>query len=198
MNNLNKKYNNDLTEKESLLKKIENYKLMNYELQKTIDDYGNELNSKISDLNNISYTRSEVENNNIKLNNDKEFLLTILLRLTKLFSHSNIYDIVTDVFKNNKNIKDSNYQNEMNHKLLQELQRCEDYVNMLKENDLQANYLNLKLNQEIQDLNLEKLRNQTNMHTYSVDSNDINDDYKNNNFNTVNNNNYWLDYSRFK
>ena len=198
LNNLNNKYNNDLTEKESLLKKIENYKLMNYELQKTIDDYGNELNSKISDLNNISYTRSEVENNNIKLNNDKEFLLTILLRLTKLFSHSNIYDIVADVFKNNKNIKDSNYQNEMNHKLLQELQRCEDYVNMLKENDLQANYLNLKLNQEIQDLNLEKLRNQTNMHTYSVDSNDINDDYKNNHFNTVNNDNYWLDYSRFK
>ena len=198
LNNLNNKYNNDLTEKESLLKQIENYKLMNYELQKTIDDYGNELNSKISDLNNISYTRSEVENNNIKLNNDKEFLLTILLRLTKLFSHSNIYDIVADVFKNNKNIKDSNYQNEMNHKLLQELQRCEDYVNMLKENDLQANYLNLKLNQEIQDLNLEKLRNQTNMHTYSVDSNDINDDYKNNHFNTVNNDNYWLDYSRFK
>ena len=195
LNNLTNKYNNDLVEKENLLKQIDNYKLMNYELQKTIDDYGNELNSKISDLNNISYTRSEVENNNIKLNNDKEFLLTILLRLTKIFSHSNIYDIVTEVFKNNKNNKDSNYQNEMNHKLLQELQRCEDYVNMLKENDLQANYLNLKLNQEIQDLNLQKLRNQTNLHTYSVDSNnDINENYPKNSFNTFNNSNYWLDY----
>ena len=195
LNNLTNKYNNDLVEKENLLKQIDNYKLMNYELQKTIDDYGNELNSKISDLNNISYTRSEVENNNIKLNNDKEFLLTILLRLTKIFSHSNIYDIITEVFKNNKNNKDSNYQNEMNHKLLQELQRCEDYVNMLKENDLQANYLNLKLNQEIQDLNLQKLRNQTNLHTYSVDSNnDINENYPKNSFNTFNNSNYWLDY----
>ena len=195
LNNLTNNYNNDLTEKENLLKQIENYKLMNYQLQKTIDDYGNELNSKITDLNNISYARSEIENNNIKLNNDKEFLLTILLRLTKLFSHSNIYDIVNDVFKNNKFNKDTKYHNEMNQKLLQELQRCEDYVNMLKENDLQANYLNLKLNQEIQDLNLQKLRNETNLHTYSIDDNGINGNYKTNSFNTLNNNNYWLDYS---
>ena len=195
LNNLTNNYNNDLTEKKNLLKQIENYKLMNYQLQKTIDDYGNELNSKITDLNNISYTRSEIENNNIKLNNDKEFLLTILLRLTKLFSHSNIYDIVNDVFKNNKFYKDTKYHNDMNQKLLQELQRCEDYVNMLKENDLQANYLNLKLNQEIQDLNLQKLRNETNLHTYSIDDNGINGNYKTNSFNTLNNNKYWLDYS---
>ena len=179
-------YNKDLSEKEELLKQIENYKLMNYQLQKTLDDYGTELNSKISDLNNISYTRSEIENKNIKLNNDKEFLLTILLRLTKLFSHSNIYDIVNDVFNKKFNEKDSAYQNSMNQKLLQELQRCEDYVNMLKENDLQANYLNLKLNQEIQDLNLKKLRNETNLQTYSIDSPEIGNNNKTKSFNSLN------------
>ena len=179
-------YNKDLSEKEELLKQIENYKLMNYQLQKTLDDYGTELNSKISDLNNISYTRSEIENKNIKLNNDKEFLLTILLRLTKLFSHSNIYDIVNDVFNKKLNEKDSAYQNSMNQKLLQELQRCEDYVNMLKENDLQANYLNLKLNQEIQDLNLKKLRNETNLQTYSIDSPEVGNNNKTKSFNSLN------------
>ena len=202
INNLSTNYKNDLNEKENLLKEIDNYKLMNYQLQKTIDDYGNELNSKIADLNNISYNKSEVENANIKLNNDKEFLLTILLRLTKLFSHSNIYDLVNDVFNNSKfNDKDSKYQSDMNQKLMQELQRCEDYVNMLKENDLQANYLNLKLNQEIQDLNLEKLRNETKMQTYNTDINNYESNEnrsKNNSYrtlNTVNNNGFWTEYS---
>ena len=199
MNNLTNNYNNDLAEKENLLKQVENYKLMNYQLQKTVDDYGIELNSKITDLNNLSYNRSAAENKNLKLNNDKEFLLTIVLRLAKLFSHSNIYDIVNDVFNNSKyEDNDSGYQNRMNQKLLQELQRCEDYVKILKENDLQANYLNLKLNQEIQDLNLQKLRNETKYQTYSIDDNEIN---KSNKFksidslNTLNNNNYFLDYN---
>ena len=199
LNNLTNNYNNDLAEKENLLKEIDNYKLMNYQLQKTIDDYGIELNSKITELNNISYNRCEMENNNIKLNNDKEFLLTILLRLTKLFSHSNIYDIVNDVFNNSKfNEKDKEYQNKMNQKLLLELQRCEDYINILKENDLQANYLNLKLNQELQDLNLQKLRNETKMPMQNYSSDNINN-FNNiskdiHSFNTLNNTNYLMNY----
>ena len=195
LSNMTNNYNKDLTEKENILKEIENYKLMNYQLQKTIDDYGVELNKKISDLNNISYTRSEIENKNIKLTNDKEFLLTILLRVTKLFSHSNIYELVNDVFNNSKfNDKDLEYQNHMNQKLLQELQRCEDYVNMLKENDLEANYLNLKLNQEIQNLNLQKLRKENLPYIYNINS-DINRRNKYS-FNTLNNNKYFLDYSQ--
>ena len=57
-----------------------------YQLQKSLDDYGTELNNKINDLNNLLYDKSEIENNFIKLNKDKQFLLTILLRITKLFS----------------------------------------------------------------------------------------------------------------
>ena len=195
LSNMTNNYNNDLTEKENIIKEIENYKLMNYQLQKTIDDYGVELNKKITDLNNIAYTRSEIENKNIKLTNDKEFLLTILLRVTKLFSHSNIYELVNDVFNNSKfNDKDLEYQNHMNQKLLEELQRCEDYVNMLKENDLEANYLNLKLSQEIQDLNLQKLRKENLSHIYNINS-DINRRGKYS-FNTLNKNKYFLDYSQ--
>ncbi len=35
---------------------------------------------------------------------------------------------------------------------MKELQRCQDYVNILKENDLQTHLLNLKLNQEIEEV----------------------------------------------
>jgi len=143
---LKNKYDNEIKEKEDLINQIDNIKMMNYQLQKTLDDYGTELNNKINDLNNISYDKTEIENNNIKLNNEKQFLLTILLRITKLFSLSNIYDLVKNIF-NKGNIR--NNENDFNEKLVEELQRCQNYVNALKENDLQAHLLNLKLNQEI-------------------------------------------------
>lgn len=143
---LKNEYDNEIKEKEDLINQIDNIKMMNYQLQKTLDDYGTELNNKINDLNNISYDKTEIENNNIKLNNEKQFLLTILLRITKLFSLSNIYDLVKNIF-NKGNIR--NNENDFNEKLVEELQRCQNYVNALKENDLQAHLLNLKLNQEI-------------------------------------------------
>ena len=143
---LKNEYDNEIKEKEDLINQINNIKMMNYQLQKTLDDYGTELNNKINDLNNISYDKTEIENNNIKLNNEKQFLLTILLRITKLFSLSNIYDLVKNIF-NKGNMR--NNENDFNEKLVEELQRCQNYVNALKENDLQAHLLNLKLNQEI-------------------------------------------------
>ena len=146
INKLKNEYDNEIKEKEDLINQIDNIKMMNYQLQKTLDDYGTELNNKINDLNNISYDKTEIENNNIKLNNEKQFLLTILLRITKLFSLSNIYDLVKNIF-NKGNIR--NNENDFNEKLVEELQRCQNYVNALKENDLQAHLLNLKLNQEI-------------------------------------------------
>ena len=115
-----------------------------------MDDYGTELNNKINDLNNLAYDKTEIENKNIKLNSDKQFLLTIILRINKLYSLSNIYELVTNLF-NKGNI--TNNANDYNEKLVKELQRCQDYVNILKENDLQTHLLNLKLNQEIEEVN---------------------------------------------
>ena len=150
LNKLKNEYDNELKEKEDLINQIDKCKMMNYQLQKTLDDYGTELNNKINDLNNLSYEKAEIENNNIKLNNEKQDLLTLLIRVTKLFSLSNIYELIQNIF-NKGNI--TNNQNDFNEKLVEELQRCQEYVNMLKENDLQTHLLNIKLDKEIQDFN---------------------------------------------
>ena len=150
LNKLKNEYDNELKEKEDLINQIDKCKMMNYQLQKTLDDYGTELNNKINDLNNLSYEKAEIENNNIKLNNEKQDLLTLLIRVTKLFSLSNIYELIQNIF-NKGNI--TNNQNDFNEKLVEELQRCQEYVNMLKENDLQTHLLNTKLDKEIQDFN---------------------------------------------
>ena len=150
LNKLKNEYDKELKEKDDIINQFDNCKMMNYQLQKTLDDYGTELNNKINDLNNLAYDKTEIENKNIKLNSDKQFLLTIILRINKLYSLSNIYELVTNLF-NKGNI--TNNANDYNEKLVKELQRCQDYVNILKENDLQTHLLNLKLNQEIEEVN---------------------------------------------
>ena len=149
LNKLKNEYDKELKEKDDIINQFDKCKMMNYQLQKTLDDYGTELNNKINDLNNLAYDKTEIENKNIKLNSDKQFLLTIILRINKLYSLSNIYELVTNLF-NKGNI--TNNVNDYNEKLVKELQRCQDYVNILKENDLQTHLLNLKLNQEIEEV----------------------------------------------
>ena len=148
LSKLKNEYDKELKEKDDIVNQFDNCKMMNYQLQKTLDDYGTELNNKINDLNNLAYDKSEIENKNIQLNKDKQFLLTLILRINKLYSLSNIYELVKNLF-NKGNI--TNNKNDFNEKLVEELQRCQDYVNILKENDLQTHLLNLKLNQEIQE-----------------------------------------------
>lgn len=181
LNKLKNEYDNELKEKEDLINQIDKCKMMNYQLQKTLDDYGTELNNKINDLNNLSYEKAEIENNNIKLNNEKQDLLTLLIRVTKLFSLSNIYELIQNIF-NKGNI--TNNQNDFNEKLVEELQRCQEYVNMLKENDLQTHLLNIKLDKEIQDFNPTNEKNEKSNITTK----------KSETINTLDNNNYFLDY----
>ena len=181
LNKLKNEYDNELKEKEDLINQIDKCKMMNYQLQKTLDDYGTELNNKINDLNNLSYEKAEIENNNIKLNNEKQDLLTLLIRVTKLFSLSNIYELIQNIF-NKGNI--TNNQNDFNEKLVEELQRCQEYVNMLKENDLQTHLLNIKLDKEIQDFNpTSEKKEKRNISTKKSET-----------INTLDNNNYFLDY----
>jgi len=181
LNKLKNEYDNELKEKEDLINQIDKCKMMNYQLQKTLDDYGTELNNKINDLNNLSYEKAEIENNNIKLNNEKQDLLTLLIRVTKLFSLSNIYELIQNIF-NKGNI--TNNQNDFNEKLVEELQRCQEYVNMLKENDLQTHLLNTKLDKEIQDFNpTSEKKEKRNISTKKSET-----------INTLDNNNYFLDY----
>ena len=185
INNIKNEYDIQTKEKDDLTNLLDKCKMMNYQLQKTLDDYSTELNNKINDLNNISYDKNELQNNNIKLNNDKQMLLTMLLRITKLFSLSNIYELIKDLFNKGKI---TNNANDFNEKLIEELQRCQEYINMLKENDLETHLLNLKLNQEIQELNppIEKNEKKDDMY--------IRNEQKSETINKLNNNNYFLDY----
>ena len=184
INKIKNEYDIQTKEKDDLTNVLDKCKMMNYQLQKTLDDYSTELNTKINDLNNLSYDKSEIENNNIKLNNDKQILLTMLLKITKLFSLSNIYELIKDLFNKGKI---TNNANDINEKLVEELQRCQEYINILKENDLDTHLLNLKLNQEIQELNPpENNENKNNMC--------IKNEKKSETINTLNNNNYFLDY----
>ena len=180
-------YDNQTKEKDDLTNLLDKCKMMNYQLQKTLDDYSTELNTKINDLNNLTYDKNEIENNYIKLSNDKQVLLTILLKITKLFSLSNIYELIKDLFNKGKI---NNNANDINEKLVEELQRCQDYINMLKENDLETHLLNLKLNEEIQDNNPpeEKIEN-------NEDNMRVNNEKKSETINIPNNDdNYFLDY----
>ena len=180
-------YDNQTKEKDDLTNLLDKCKMMNYQLQKTLDDYSTELNTKINDLNNLTYDKNEIENNYIKLSNDKQVLLTILLKITKLFSLSNIYELIKDLFNKGKI---NNNANDINEKLVEELQRCQDYINMLKENDLETHLLNLKLNEEIQDNNPpeEKIEN-------NEDNMSIKNEKKSETINIPNNDdNYFLDY----
>ena len=184
INKIKTEYDIQTKEKDDLTNVLDKCKMMNYQLQKSLDDYSVELNNKINDLNNLSYDKSEIENNNIKLNNDKQILLTMLLKITKLFSLSNIYELIKDLFNKGKI---TNNANDINEKLVEELQRCQEYINILKENDLDTHLLNLKLNQEIQELNPpENNENKNNMC--------IKNEKKSETINTLNNNNYFLDY----
>jgi hypothetical protein len=185
INNIKNEYDIQTKEKDDLTNLLDKCKMMNYQLQKTLDDYSTELNNKINDLNNISYDKNELENNNIKLNNDKQMLLTMLLRITKLFSLSNIYELIKDLFNKGKI---TNNTNDFNEKLVEELQRCQEYINILKENDLDTHLLNLKLNQEIQELNTPKEKNKNKDDMY------IRNEQKSETINALNNNNYFLDY----
>ena len=150
LNKLKNDYDKETKEKDELINQIDNYKMMNYQLQKSLDDYGTELNNKINDLNNLSYDKTEIENNYMKINQDKMFLLTTLLKITKLFSLSNIDELIKNIFNRDNII---NNANDFNERLIEELKRCQEYINLLKENDLQTHLLNIKLSQEIQEIN---------------------------------------------
>ena len=150
LNKLKNDYDKETKEKDNLITQIDNYKMMVYQLQKSLDDYGTELNNKINDLNNLSYDKTEIENNYMKINQDKMFLLTTLLKITKLFSLSNIDELIKNIFNRDNII---NNANDFNERLIEELKRCQEYINLLKENDLQTHLLNIKLSQEIQEIN---------------------------------------------
>ena len=81
--------------------------------------------------------------------------------------------------------------------LLSELKKCENYITLLKDNELSANYLNRQLTRQYQDMNKKKLSESTNYILNKTNYNNNNSlkdsNNRNNNFfmeNSLKNNPY--------
>ena len=83
-------------------------------------------------LDDLICNKEILQNKNCKINNDKEYLLTVIMRLGKIFPNTNLYKLVWDVINNNCiSIDDKGY---LNDNILLEIERCEEYVRFLKNN----------------------------------------------------------------
>lgn len=156
---INKKYNDislEMTrlsqDNNDLLIEIDNYKEIINQLKYTCDNYSKELNTKNTMLNNVTYELHCLEDKNLKVTNDKNYLETILLRVCKMFPNTNLYKIVQDILDSFVTIEE---KEKMNQHLLVELQRAEDYLRITKENSLEANYLNKQLTRQLEEVNMQ-------------------------------------------
>lgn len=156
---ISKKYNDvslEMTrlsqDNNDLLIEIENYKSLISQLKATCDNYSQELNSKNTMLNNVKYELNCLEDKNIKVTNDKNYLETILLRVCKMFPNSNLNKKVHDILDSFVSIEE---KEKLNQQLLVELKRAEDYLRITKENSLEANYLNKQLTRQLEEVNMQ-------------------------------------------
>ena len=171
--NLNANNDNTIKENSNLKKQLKDFKEIINQLKKTVENYSNELNTKNNIIKNTNYDINVLKDKNLQLNMDNQYLLTILMRLCKLFPNSNAYKFINQIM-NCENISIEEKE-QLNDNLLCELQKCENYISILKDNELHSNYLNQQLTKQYQDLNNMKLGETTNF-----TSNNFNCDYNNN------------------
>ena len=130
-NDINSKQNND-------------YKIINDRLKKIIENYSKELDNKNIILNQLNIEKNQIENYIKKIDNDKQYILTILLRVCKILSNSDMYNLLNEMMTNkNLNI---NEKEKINIQILNEIKNCENYVKQLKENEMRMNYINKNTN----------------------------------------------------
>ena len=150
---LNNKQNND-------------NKLMNEKLKKTIENYANELENKIAILNQINIEKNQIENLIKKVDNDRQYMMTVLLRLCKILPNSNISILINEMMNNsNLNI---NQKERINIQILNEIKNCENYIKELKENEI--NNYNEKNNININNRNKVESNNLINNTGESIDN----------------------------
>jgi CCR4-NOT transcription complex subunit 7/8 len=135
INNLNLKM--DLNNKQS-----NDFMIINEKLKNTIENYLKELDNKNMVINRINIEKNNIENYVKKINNNSQYMLTVLLRLCKIFQDSNIYNLLSEIM-NNKNLN-INQKEKINIQLLNEIKNCENYVKELEEDKHKMN--NLKKN----------------------------------------------------
>ena len=109
-----------------------------------------------------------------------------------MFPNSNLYKLVHEIL----NVYQSNEdKDKLNNALLIELQRVEEYLKVIKESSLEANYLNKQLTRHLQDANEEIVRNR-NMATQGINNSMRDYDYSHNRTWRTNTGNGFMQYEK--
>ena len=103
-----------------------------------LQNKNNEYDSVNEELAKIKNERKQIEIYSDKLNNDKQYVLTILLRLCKIFTNSSIFKLVNEIM-NNKNLT-IDEKEDINKKVLIEIKKCGEYFKELKNKNLEIEF----------------------------------------------------------
>ena len=134
---------NDLDLKINLKKEqIIDYQKENSNLKKFLGNYSSEFDHKNKLLYQMQTKNNESENLFKKENNDKKFLLSILLRILRLYPNSKILNLLNDAFSDDLNIKFINDKESFYNVILKEIQYFENYIIELK--DKKTKFANIK------------------------------------------------------
>ena len=142
--NIKNKYNTLNLQIELNNKENNDNKIINDRLKKAIENYSHELDNKNIILNQINIEKNQIENYIKKIENDRQYILTVLLRICKIFSNSNIYNLINEMM-NYKNLN-INQKEKINLQVLNEIKRCESQYKELKENESRCNYIKTNIN----------------------------------------------------
>jgi chromosome segregation ATPase len=186
------KQNTLINDKANLQDQLSYSKGLIEQLKNTCDNYSNEMNNKNQEIINVNHQLNLLQDENTKNKNDKNYLESILLRVCKMFPNSNLYKLVHEIL----NVYQSNEdKDKLNNALLIELQRVEEYLKVIKESSLEANYLNKQLTRHLQDANEEIVRNR-NMATQGINNSMRDYDYSHNRTWRTNTGNGFMQYEK--
>ena len=147
--NLKNEINNIVLKANINNKESNEYKIINEKLKKTIENYSFELDKKKNVLNKMNTEKNQIGLHSKKIENDRQYLMTILSRICKLFSNSNITNLLNDIINNNLSI---NQREKINKEILKEIKNFENYVKDLKDSRMRMNYI--KKNNNINNNNI--------------------------------------------
>jgi chromosome segregation ATPase len=179
--NYNANHENIIRDNKSLKKQLNDFRDIINELKKTIENYNNEVKKKNIIINDINNEINIWKEKNLQLNNDNQYLLTVIMRLSKLFPNSNVYTLINQIMTcEDIPIEEKDI---INDNLLCELQRCENYIKILKDNEFHATCLNQQLTNQFQELNNIKFEKNIDYNSNNYTCNDC----QNNNYNYMEN-----------
>ena len=95
-----------------------------------LENKNNEYNLLSEELAKIDNERKQIEIYNENLNNDKQYVLNILLKITKIFTNSCIFKLINEIM-NNKNLN-IDEKEKINKKVSIEIKKCGEYLKELK------------------------------------------------------------------